>query len=171
MLREYQEQDLASIRSWVNSKDTVQHLSDIFLSPQSENQSKAFLHQAMGDTWTGFVIALRDTMEYIGQIDFVSLDTKNGWGELGIIIGKESFRGKGYGQEAIEAFLRFGFEDLRLHRIELVCRANNSAARRLYEKTGFQQEGVLRQKWYREGVYHDEICYGILHSDWKPKTE
>ncbi len=45
---------------------------------------------AMGGLdWKGFVIANAETGDYLGQIDFVRLDLKNGWGgELGLVIGK-----------------------------------------------------------------------------------
>lgn len=122
----------------------------------------------MTDKWNGFVIAHRETGDYIGQIDFVTLDEKNGWGELGMVIGKEG-RDQGYGTEALEAMLRFGFQELRLNRIELVCWGGNSRACHTYEKVGFVQEGVRRQKYFRDGSFHDELCYGILAKDWQER--
>ncbi len=166
VLREYRESDLSSIRRWVNDPTTVQHLSDIFLYPQSEKQSREFLEMAMSSKWNGFVIAHKETQEYIGQIDFVKMDQKNGWGELGMVIGDESHRGLGFGREALHLFLRFGFEQLRLHRIELVCWHNNIAGQRAYEAVGFVNEGTRRGKWYRDGDYQDEVCYGLLRDEY-----
>jgi RimJ/RimL family protein N-acetyltransferase len=119
--------------------------------------------------WKGFVIARADTGEYLGQIDFVNLDLKNGWGELGMVIGSEENHGRGYGTEALELFLTFAFQELRLNRVELVCWAYNTRARRVYEKVGFVQEGVRRQKRFRFGTYHDVICYGLLKSEWEAR--
>jgi RimJ/RimL family protein N-acetyltransferase len=166
MLREYRESDYEHMRSWVNNPRIVDTLSDIFLYPHSEKRSKQYLELAMSSDWNGFVIALVDTEEYIGQIDFVKLDHKNGWGELGIVIGNEENHGKGYGTEALELIINFAFDQLRLNRVELVCWSFNVKGRRAYEKVGFVQEGVRRKKRYRNGEFHDEICYGLLREEW-----
>ncbi len=167
MLREYQEGDYENIRRWVNDPETTKYLSDIFLYPQSAKQTRSFLDAAMGGGWNGFVIAYKDTEEYIGQIDFVRVDQQNGWGEMGMVIGEKSSRGRGFGREAIEVFLRFAFEELRLNRVELSCYEGNTAAQKSYEAVGFTKEGVRRSKWYRGGTYQDQFLYGLLFDDWK----
>lgn len=169
MLREYRESDYEHIRAWVNNPKIVETLSDIFLYTQSEKQTRDFLSMAMGSDWKGFVIARAQTQEYVGQIDFVKLDIKNGWGEVGIVIGQEENHGKGYGSEALELLCGFGFEQLRLNRVELVCWDFNVKGRKTYEKVGFVEEGVRRQKRYRNGKYHDEICYGFLKEEWEAR--
>ncbi len=169
MLREYREEDLESIRKWVNNRETVRYLSDIFLYPQSEKQTRDFLDKAMSADWKGFIIAHKETEEYIGQVDFANLDVKNGCGELGIVIGDPDNTSKGYGSEALELFLEFGFNQLRLHRIELVCWSYNKRGQRAYEKVGFIKEGIRREKYFRDGEYFDEYLYGILREEWEKK--
>ena len=169
MLREYRESDYEHMRSWVNNPKIVDTLSDIFLYPHSEKNTRQFLEQASSSDWKGFVIAFVDTEEYIGQIDFVKIDQKNGWGELGIVIGSEENHGKGYGSEALELICDFAFDQLRLNRVELVCWSFNAKGRRTYEKVGFVQEGVRRKKRYRNGKFYDEICYGLLKEEWEAR--
>jgi len=51
----------------------------------------------------------------------------------------------------------------RVHRVELTVVADNHRAIRLYEKVGFQREGVKRENYLGEdGKYHDEVDMGIL---------
>jgi len=51
----------------------------------------------------------------------------------------------------------------RLHRVELTVVADNHRAIRLYEKVGFQREGLKRENYLGEDEkYHDEIIMGIL---------
>ncbi|MDI3547101.1 MAG: hypothetical protein PWR10_753 [Halanaerobiales bacterium] len=169
MLREYRESDFEHIRRWVNNPEIVKYLSDIFLYPQSEKQTRDFLERAMSKEWKGFIIADRETGEYIGQVDFVNLDEKNGYGELGIVIGDLDQTSKGLGSEALELFLDFGFNQLRLNRIELVCWSYNKRAQRAYEKVGFKKEGIRRQKYFRDGRYFDEYLYGILKEEWQER--
>lgn len=171
MLREYRESDYDNIRKWVNNPEIVQYLSDIFLYPQSEKQTRDFLNNAMKEDWKGFIIADVKSGDYLGQIDFANLDKKNGVGELGIVIGNEENHNKGYGTEALELFLDFSFNQLRLHRVELVCWEHNVKAQRVYEKLGFIKEGERREKWYRNGRYYDEYCYGILKKEWQDRQQ
>jgi len=169
MLREYRESDLIHIRKWVNEHEIVKYLSNIFLYPQSEEQTRDFLDRAMSKEWKGFVIAEKETGDYIGQIDFVELDLINGVGEVGIVIGDLELTSQGIGTEALNIILEFGFNNLRLNRIELVCWSFNKRGQKAYEKVGFVKEGIRRQKLYRKGKYHDEYCYGILKKEWKHK--
>ena len=169
MLREYRDSDYEHIRLWVNNPRIVDTLSDIFLYPHSEKNTRRFLDMTTSPDWTGFVMAHAETAEYIGQIDFVKLDQKNGYGELGIVIGQEEHHGKGYGTEALELLCSFAFDQLRLNRVELVCWSFNTRARHVYEKVGFVQEGVRRKKRYRSGEFHDEICYGLLKEEWEAR--
>lgn len=167
MLREYKESDLLYIRKWVNEAETVKYLSNSFLYPQSEEQIRDFLDRAMSEEWKGFVIAEKETGDYIGQIDFVELDEINGVAEIGIVIGDPDLTSRGIGTETLNIILKFAFNNLRLHRIELVCWSFNRRAQRAYEKVGFIKEGVRRQKLYRDGKYYDEYCYGILKKEWE----
>lgn len=169
ILREYRESDFEHIRTWVNDPEVVETLSDIFLYPQAEKQTRKFMDMAMDSGWKGFVIAHKESGEYLGQIDFVKFDEKNGWGELGIVIGKKEEHGKGYGTEALKLVCDFAFNQLRLNRVELICWDFNAKGRRAYEKVGFVQEGVRRSKRYRNGMFHDEICYGLLKKDWEAR--
>ncbi|NLW46427.1 MAG: GNAT family N-acetyltransferase [Firmicutes bacterium] len=94
VLREYRKSDLEQIREWVNDPEVVENLSDIFLYPHTLVQTENWLaDQLEGRGNQGFVIAHRDSQEYIGQIDFVKIDWRNRVGEIGIVIGKANNRG------------------------------------------------------------------------------
>jgi RimJ/RimL family protein N-acetyltransferase len=50
----------------------------------------------------------------------------------------------------------------RLHKISLTVLAENHAARRLYEKVGFVEEGRLREVFRRDGQWLDKVTMGLL---------
>ncbi len=58
------------------------------------------------------------------------------------------------------------FDQLRLHRVSTLYRADNAATKKLVEKLGFSQEGAARQAWYADGEHKDIIQVGILKSEW-----
>jgi RimJ/RimL family protein N-acetyltransferase len=86
---------------------------------------------------------------------------------LAIGIGDANYWGKGYGSDGLSLLLRFGFNELGLHRIGLNVISNNTRAIRLYEKTGFSYEGTQREAVYRDGQRLDMVYYGILRRDWE----
>ncbi len=167
MFREYQEDDLGHMMDWINDEEIVQFLSDRFLYPQSSSQVEEFLNKAMSEDWSGFVISDRETGDYLGQIDFVNLDLKNGKAELALVIGDTNNSSKGIGTESTKMMLDFGFNNLRLNRIELSCWDYNEKAINLYKKLGFTEEGRKRKSRYYNGEYHDEVLFGILREEWK----
>lgn len=167
MFREYQEDDLAHMMDWINDEEIVQFLSDRFLYPQSSQQVKQFLNKAMSEEWSGFVISDRETGDYLGQIDFINIDHKNGSAELALVIGDTNNSSKGIGTEATKMMLDFGFKHLRLNRIELSCWDYNERAINLYNKLGFKEEGRKRESRYFKGKFHDEVFFGILREEWK----
>jgi RimJ/RimL family protein N-acetyltransferase len=78
-----------------------------------------------------------------------------------------SGRDRGLGTEAIRMFIGYGFERLGLHRISLDVLAFNPRARRVYEKTGFVIEGVLREQHRWRDEWIDNILMSILDHEWQ----
>ncbi|HKL12469.1 MAG TPA: GNAT family protein [Halanaerobiales bacterium] len=167
MLREYQENDLGHMMDWINDPNIVKFLSDRFLYPQSRSQVENFLNKTMDENWAGFVISDRETGDYLGQIDFVEIDEKNGCAEVALVIGDTNDASKGIGTEAMQLMMDFGFNNLRLNRIELSCWDYNERAINLYKKLGFTEEGRKRKNRFFDGEYHDEVFFGILREEWQ----
>jgi RimJ/RimL family protein N-acetyltransferase len=85
---------------------------------------------------------------------------------LAIGIGEASYRGKGYGSDALQLILRYAFRELNLYRVGLDITANNGPAIRACEKAGFQREGAMRRAVSRDGQHIDRILMGILRDEW-----
>jgi RimJ/RimL family protein N-acetyltransferase len=73
---------------------------------------------------------------------------------------------QGLGRDVMETLLRFGFEQMNLHRIYLRVFADNKRAVHLYEVIGFQHEGCWRQAAFRHSRYHDLLWMSILRGEW-----
>ncbi|HEY8301990.1 MAG TPA: GNAT family protein [Jatrophihabitans sp.] len=101
----------------------------------------------------------------IGRCDLFGVDELARSGEVGIGL-VASARGRGAGTDALRLLVRFGFVRRNLHRVHLRCIASNAAAIACYRKTGFVQEGVLRESAWVRGSYEDEIVMGVLRAEW-----
>lgn len=168
LLREFRQEDISGLRSWVNDSETTRFLSGAFLKPQTWEQTETFLSGILrGDAGgVNFVIAEKDSLRYLGQCNLLMIDQTARHAELAIVIAPDS-AGKGYGTEAIGLLLDFAFRQMNLNRVYLKVHADNARAVRCYEKCGFQLEGRLREMTYRDGRYGDVLEMGILRREFE----
>ena len=78
----------------------------------------------------------------------------------------QAHRGQGFGFEAMQLVIAFGFRELSLHRIALSVASYNEGAIHLYEKLGFKHEGTAREALQRDGQFYDSYSYGLLKQEW-----
>jgi len=74
--------------------------------------------------------------------------------------------GKGVGTEATRLVVKFAFESLQLHRLELEVYDYNPRAKHVYEKVGFVQEGVKRDAAFLYDAYRNVIIMSMLETDY-----
>jgi ribosomal-protein-alanine N-acetyltransferase len=60
---------------------------------------------------------------------------------------------------------RWGFDELDLLRIELRIDVDNAGSERVAERVGYQREGVLRSKHFKEGLRSDVGIWSRLRGD------
>jgi RimJ/RimL family protein N-acetyltransferase len=87
--------------------------------------------------------------------------------ELAIAIFDSRFHGAGVGTFAVSELCTFGFDTLRLHRIELGVYPANRRGIACYERCGFEHEALLRKFMYHEGRWMDVRLMALARSRWK----
>ena len=117
---------------------------------------------------TRTVFAIRRAGELAGVVQLHSIDWVQRTAMLGVYVGAPGDRGAGLGGAATSLILDYAFNGLDLYRVGLETLASNAAARGLYERLGFVNEGVLRQAFLRGGRREDVALYGLLKPDWIP---
>lgn len=109
-----------------------------------------------------YSIVLNDGDALIGHISLHDINHLNRNAFLGIFIGEQEHRGKGYGAEAIRLILGFGFNTMNLNNIMLSVHADNLAGIACYKKVGFREVGRRREWVFKNGKYIDVIYMDIL---------
>jgi RimJ/RimL family protein N-acetyltransferase len=135
------------------------------LSPSAVE--RLFEDRELSTTDDSFAIHLKDEERPIGVVSLMNISEANDSAELSVIVGHPEDRHHGYGAEAIDTILRYGFEELRLNRVGLSVFEFNEDAISTYEKLGFREEGRLRQALKRDGTFHDAILMSVLGSEWR----
>jgi ribosomal-protein-serine acetyltransferase len=102
--------------------------------------------------------------QWIGSVGFISIDNDNHNGEIGYWLSS-AFEGKGLMTECVKACVRYGFEDLNLHRILIKCDADNVKSAGIPKRLGFILEGTLREDKNRQDHYRNTSMYGLLKGE------
>ena len=84
-------------------------------------------------------------------------------GRIGISVS-EAWQGKGVGTALMQAAIDLADNWLNLTRLELEVYSDNETAIHLYERFGFEREGLMRQHAFRNGQYVDSLMMARLRS-------
>jgi RimJ/RimL family protein N-acetyltransferase len=169
VLRPVRRSDIEYFLKWFNNPEVTQYLG-VYL-PMTEMAEEKFIEE-LGNTGAGtrvlFVIEVIDgeiTIP-IGNIALSSIHPKDHRAVFGIAIGEKDYWSKGYGTEAANLIIRYGFEQLNLHRINSSAISFNERSLRLHLRVGFKEEGRQREAVFKNGEYHDHVMFGLLREEW-----
>lgn len=85
---------------------------------------------------------------------------------IGYRILEERYRNKGYMTEALNLFTSYLFTTIPLiTRLSLYTAEDNKSSRRLAEKSGFKQEGILRDAYFYRGNICNWVIYSLLRNE------
>ena len=158
---------------WFNDPEITQYL--LTYKPLTRDMEEEWfdnLKKRENDVFFSILIHEQNheqTEKIIGNCAIHNIDCKNRVAECGITIGEKEYQGKGYGTEAMEMLVEYGFNTLNLNRIELSTYDFNIRAFKSYHKIGFIEEGRKRQAMFINGKYHDIIIMAILREEWEVK--
>ena len=169
-LRALEKSDLPKVWEWLNDEEGMWFWAEPSYTPSlaEVEQRLAGSQGVASHSCKQFIIETQEGIP-IGRIFYDHLDTKHQRTEVGIQIGEKEYWGKGYGTDAMIAFLNYLFNELRLHRVYLHLQSYNTRALKCYEKCGFIQEGVLRRHSFARGKYHDDLMMGILRDEFNQR--
>lgn len=85
-------------------------------------------------------------------------------GDIGYGLRRDQW-GRGIATEAVSVLVRFGFDQLGLHRIEAVHEPDNLRSGRLLRRLGFQPEGLIREHLVTADGWRDSVRYALLATD------
>lgn len=107
---------------------------------------------------------LMNDKQTVGLVELVEIDLIHRNAEFQIIIDPQS-QGKGYASIATKLAIEYAFTILNLHKIYLLVDKKNDKAIHIYQKTGFQIEGELKEEFFINGSYHDAIRMCMFQRD------
>lgn len=107
--------------------------------------------------------------EIVGTTTLAGIERDNRHAEIGFALAPQ-YWGKGLMRSAIPIVLEFAFGQLGLRRITADVDPRNTPSLGLLSALGFQQEGLLRQRYEHMGEIQDALILGLLQDEWSYKA-
>lgn len=123
------------------------------------------------ETNTGIRWAIREK----GKPNLIGSCGFNSWNQYdaSVILGYDlspKYWGKGYASESVNTILQYVFSTrfpIRVNRIESLILPSNKPSIAVSERAGFKFEGVMREKCFWNGAFHDMNLYSLLRRDFE----
>ena len=125
-----------------------------------ERLARLLARQAAGEL-LNWCIAEAPGGPILGYVCLVRIDHAHRRSEVGYQLRSDHW-GKGFMTEAVARVAVHAFETLGFHRLEGHTHPENQASIRVLERCGFRFEGILRENYLMDGVFHDSAVYGRL---------
>ena len=109
-------------------------------------------------------IVLKGDDRHVGNIHLGPIDWVHRRSELSMVMGDRTAWGKGCMTEAFDLIIAHAFCVLNLNKLKAGTEVGNAAAVRLFQKTGWVEEGILRRETFRDGSYRDIIVFAKFNN-------
>lgn len=165
-LRKMQKKDAADMYEYASRREVTEYL--LWEPHESEFYTHRYLSYIQSRYRAGdfydWAVVWRKSNKMIGTCGFTRLNIEANSAEIGYVLNPD-FWGHGIAPEAVVAVMRYGFSELRLHRIEARYMLGNDRSRRVMEKIGMQFEGIGRDSMHVKGKYVSIGTCAILRNE------
>ena len=156
------------VQTWTHDSAFLRSLQFHAVRPlNAADIDASYLGGSSGQTHTHFRLRTLSDDRLVGYVVLYDIYPNLQTANMGIAIGSGTDRGKGYGRDGIELLLRYAFDELNLYRVGLTVLERNTAARALYRRVGFVEEGILRGTDFRDGVRGNDVQMSILLPEYR----
>lgn len=166
VLRKMKMDDARDLFEYARDSEVIRYVT--WDAHKSMEDSKDFLKMILDKYSEGepadWGIIYRKNDKLIGTCGFFKISKNHRYGEIGYALSRD-YWGRGLMTEAISAVIKFGFEKLKLNRIQARCLVENVASEKVLKKIGMKEEGILRESMFIKGRFRDLKMFSILKKE------
>lgn len=154
--------DFDRLISWIDSEESmVQFSGPIFRYPLDHAQLEKYIN---ANNRMVFKVIDTATNKVIGHAELNNIDHQHKNARIcRVLIGESGERNKGYGKAIIKELVRIGFDELKLHRLDLGVYDFNKQAIKCYQDCGFEIDGLMKDTSRVGDVYWSSYNMSILN--------
>ncbi|GAB6179420.1 hypothetical protein JCM14036_07390 [Desulfotomaculum defluvii] len=157
-IRKFQEEDIPYKVKWINDDRNNKYLH--YDLPLREDKTLQWFKSLEGRN-----DRIDYTITYAGEpaglIGLLNIDLKSKEAEYYICLGGDKFKGKGIAKVATNLLIKKAYKEIGLNKIYLYTEVDNVRAQKLFEKSGFVKEGLLKNDLFYNGKYVDRYIYTL----------
>ena len=170
-LRAIERTDLPILLAWRNQPEFRRNFRE-YRELGTEQQEQWYRSSVLEDPRTRmFAIVSLAGQCLIGACGLCYIDWVNRTADFSIYIGHDGlYIDECLAPDAGRTLLRYGFEELGLHRIWCEIYAFDQAKARMLAGLGFTLDGRHRETHWAEGAWHDSLFYGILDREFRGRA-
>ena len=155
-------EDAETYVKWLNDSSVTDGLGTSCIIASLQSEKEWIMNNS--NEYQFAIIRLEDD-KLIGNCGIQEIEQLRQCAEVGLFIGDEENRNKGYGEEVLNLLLGYGFDYLNLNNIMLKVFSFNERAINCYKKVGFSEIGRRRQCYYLKGKFYDNVYMDILKEE------
>ncbi len=156
------EHDLVNYIEMVNDKENTHSIEGIDDEIMKEEDLKDFISNYNGVLYGIF----NENNIHVGNLGFNRFEEKLKRCNTGILLSKK-YQGHGYAYKAFIIGLNNIFNKFNINKVELFVVKTNYAAIKLYENLGFELKGLVKDQFFKNGIYEDSLAYSISEEDFR----
>ena len=169
-LRAIEREDLPKLRDWRNLPEFRRHFRE-FRELNMLNQEQWFTRISASANDFMFMIERTSDHVAIGVCGLVYVHWIIRSADISLYIGEDEIYidgPGGYAEDAAKTLVRYGFDNLNLHKVWTELYSFDDPKVALFTRLGFARDAVLRDNAYEDGRYHDSYIYSLIKPSDKP---
>lgn len=165
-IRFLEKKDFKDIAAFLQDKDVAEFLWFTPIDEKGVNDYFESLYEllafdlGMGKIPENPVFSILKNGEFLGVIGIEQLDGAPDNYNIGYQLKRSSW-GKGYGTIACEFLIHYTKEHLKAYKLFADCMSGNIGSAKVLTKNGFTFEGRMKDRYFKDGKYHDNDYYGL----------
>ena len=169
-LTPFERSDFERLVGWMPTADSfMQWTGLVFTFPLSQDQLEKHLSYAEKHPNKRKIWKAVKCDKVVGHIELDNIYDHDRKASLCRVLVDPDRRGEGLGREMVLQVLRYGFEELNLHRIALGVWDFNTDAIQCYKACGFIREGVQRESRRMGEDWWNNVQMSILEQEWRER--
>lgn len=151
--------DVQIFSGWMKDSEVAKYLP--FTYPASSKAVECMIKNFRdNDICRMFIIDTEDEIP-IGICSLNDIDWVNGSAKIDVILYAKNCWGRGYGYDALKTLTYFAMYDMNMHVIYTQVMEDNERAIKCFKKAGYEVEGVLRNRLYKDGQRKNLVSMSI----------
>lgn len=163
--RDFQLEDFEAIHDYACRMEVVRYM---LWGPNTIEETKVFMKESIDAVHKKprrryeLAILDKESGQVLGAVALYVMGHQTG--EIGYSI-RPKYWGMGYATEASKGLIQYGFEALKLHRIQATCDVRNKASAHVLNKSGMTKEGVMRDHMLLRDGWRSSFLFSILKKE------